>query len=233
MMFRRLRGVAAGEAAAREPQAGWSFKQYSASLAMLDKAQDDVRRRDFEQAEAHLATARCGLGEDKKVLTVSAEIPQAQGLWPEAQRRWQIVIDRFPEFPLGYAQRALAVRQQGEISRAASLYHDLIRRFAEDVGAPIALVQLIEQLEEGERAKYIRIAEQGILNLIRLHPDYAILFVTYARLARMQGDPHTFFVRLFHAQDFNRNDSNIWKEIKEIVQILEDRRRAGVESLFR
>ena len=214
------------------PAVAWPFKVYEASIEDLEKVKDAIQRRNFEAAEAHLAAARQGLGDDQKILMASAEIALAQGDWPEAQRRWQSVIDRHPDTVIAYAHRALSVRQQGDVLQAAALYHDLIRRFPGDVGAPISLVHLLEHLDETQRVKYSAIAEAGLLSLMKQYPEYAVIFVAHAKLARSNGDLQTAYTRLCQAKELNRSDGKIWKEIREIVEILEDRRRSGADSLF-
>src|ERR1700712_1891233 len=140
----------------------WPFKTYQASLDALDEVRYAMQRRAYDEAATHLAEARAGIGDDQRILIASAEIAQAQGLWPESQRRWQLVIDKFPDVPIAYAQRALAVKLQGNFLYAAKLFQDLIRRFPNDVGAPISLVHLIEELDEPDRPTYCAIADAGL-----------------------------------------------------------------------
>ena len=209
----------------------WSFQGYKECMALLEQVKHDIRIKDFDAAEAHLATARSGLGCDRSVLMASAEIAQARAHWPEAQRRWQCVIDAHPDMVIAHAQRAHAVHAQGETSRAVEMYHQLIRQFPDDVGAPISLVNLLDRLDADARDKFAAVAEAGLDHLIRKHPTYTVLLVARARLAKARDDWPAAFADLVRARDVDKSDSRIWAEIREVLEVIEDRKQV-TQSLF-
>ena len=211
--------------------APFSFDDYRHGVALLDQVRHEMRGGAFEAAEANLAEARLRLGSDQAVLIASAEIAQAQAHWPEAQSRWQCVIDVYPETTVAYAQRALAVLGQGDVLGAAELYHQLMLRFPGDVGAPISIVNLLDRLRAPDREKFAAIAEAGLDQLIRTHPNYTILLLTQARLARSREDWTAALASLAKAREIDKSDSRIWAEIREVLEIIENRREK-THSLF-
>ncbi len=211
--------------------ARWSFQDYRRGVAMLDQVKHDIRTNAFEAAESHLDSARAELGCDQFVLIASAEIAQSRGDWPEAQIRWQRVIDAYPAVVIAHAQRAHAVHAQGHVLRAAELYHQLIRQFPDDVGAPISVVNLLGGLDEPQRERFAAVAEAGLTHLIRKHPDYAVLLLARARLAKARNDWPGALAWLGQARELDKADPRISAEIREVIEVIESRRRK-VQSVF-
>ena len=198
---------------------------------MLDQVKHDIRAGAFEAAEIHLDRARAALGCDQFVLVASAEIAQARGDWAEAQARWQLVIDSHPDIVIAHAQRAHAVCAQGHVLRAAELYHQLIRQFPDDVGAPISIVNLLGGLDAPQRRHFAAIAEAGLAHLMRKHPGYAVLRLARARLARTMDDWPGALAWLTQARELDKACSKISAEIVEVIAVIESR-RARINSIF-
>jgi predicted Zn-dependent protease len=89
----------------------------------------------YDEAEAILREAGTNFPDNVAVLRERGWVAQARRNWPEAEQRWAILRERFPEDVTGYVLGAAALREQDRPNEAEALLHDTIERFPDNAWA--------------------------------------------------------------------------------------------------
>jgi tetratricopeptide (TPR) repeat protein len=91
----------------------------------------------LNEADAGFTEARERFPKNEWAAVRYAEAAQKRRDVPEALRRWDEVINAFPDFPIGYLGRGGLLRDQGHLDEAQAIFHETMRRFPENVWAAV------------------------------------------------------------------------------------------------
>jgi tetratricopeptide (TPR) repeat protein len=170
------------------------------------------RNGQVEEAERLLAQAIERFPAEAGPLVDYASAAAQRNDWPEAIRRWRIVIERLPEGTAGYQGLAFALRVSQRIEEGEGVLRDAMARFADDAGLPVEYAWLAfarrdweEALRRWEdvRARFphhtaaftglshtlrelgrLDDAEEMVAAAVAAHPDDGGLMIEHASLAR-------------------------------------------------
>jgi hypothetical protein len=109
---------------------------------------------------------------------------------------------------------------QGDSKRASNLYKEIMFKFPEDLGPPIALTRLLLKIPEADREPYVDAAERGLKDRMSRHPNHVGLTVAFAQLAVVKGDLKIAYKRFNIAHALAINDQEIARELNEVAVAL-------------
>ena len=92
---------------------------------------------EFQRAGAILVVAQKEFPGDPEAAVQYATLASSRREWNEALRRWQSIVERFPDHPAGFAAMGSALRELRRLDEAESFLADARRRFPADPGIAI------------------------------------------------------------------------------------------------
>ncbi|WP_419730543.1 tetratricopeptide repeat protein [Lichenicola sp.] len=163
MVFRRLfKGRAAidpdlappvGSPQVEPPTQSWPFAKLAKAVAALEKAEAALRVREWDKAERHLEDVGQDPPDRATYLILLAMVSIGRQDWSEVERRWQAVIDEFPDRLDAYNGRATAIRMQGRIDESIGAYLFAMEQAPMDLGPPSMLAHMLENLPAAQVAE--------------------------------------------------------------------------------
>jgi tetratricopeptide (TPR) repeat protein len=127
-----------------DPERSWAHVALVASLRQQGR---------LEEASAALSKAAGILPKDPFVAAESATLSQAMGDWPEAFRRWDEIIARFPDNWIGVRGKISALSKNGSFADADRLLNEMAPRYYHDTNALNDIARFAERHKEWNRAE--------------------------------------------------------------------------------
>ena len=195
----------------------WPFVGLAVVTQALDRSPILLRQQRYVEAEQLLQTAVMHSPDHRDILVSLAHVSHGLKNWPEAERRWQAVIDLYPDLHYPHGYHATAVLMQDRRSEAISLYLGMISRFPTDLGPSSQLAYMLETMTPTERGSCLSIVDDALSNFRAFDQHSVLALKAHARVARAQGDWHMTRNRLRLALQLANNDTEIAQDL-EVAQ---------------
>lgn len=186
------------------------------SVVAVEQAESALRARDWDAAERHLDVAAADPPDEAAFLTLRAMVSAGRQDWPQAEQRWQRVIDAFPGRGDPYSGRATAIRMQGRVEECVDAYLLALEIAPLDLAPSSTLAQMLESLPPERAAPLI----PRLREALDRHPDdprqRAPLHWAKAKVALAAGELEQAVQALRVAQAAAINDPAIRRELETV-----------------